>query len=65
MGTHLYEVDFAGGEIAELAANIITELIYAHCDVDKNKCLLLKAFIDHKKNCSAFSVEDQKVVVKA
>ena len=33
----LYEVEFPGGEITELAANIIAELMYAQCDIDRNE----------------------------
>ena len=47
-----------------MAANIIAELMYAQCDVNGNKYLLLSAFIDHRKNGSSLSVEDQKIVVK-
>ena len=48
----------------ELAANVIAELMYAQCDVVANKYLLLAAFFDHRKNVSALSEEDQKIVVK-
>ena len=33
---HLYEVKFPGEEITELAANIVTDLMYAQC-VDRNE----------------------------
>ena len=52
------------GEITELAANIFAESMYTQCDVDKNEYLLLEAFLNHRKNCSALSVEDQRIVVK-
>ena len=35
--TSLYEVEFSGEEITELAANIIAESMYAQCDVDQNE----------------------------
>ena len=38
--------------------------MHAQCDVDKNEYLLLDVFIDHRKDGSALSVEDQKIVVK-
>ena len=47
-----------------MAANIIIELMHAHCDVDKNKYIMLQAFVDHRKNVSAPSIEDQKIVMK-
>ena len=51
-------------EIVELAANLIKELAYAQCDVNGDKFLILKMFVDHRQNDSAPSVEDQKIVVK-
>ena len=62
--TCLYEVEFPGGEMTGLAAIIIAESMYAQCDVDRNEYLMLDAFIDYRKNGSALSVEDQKIVVK-
>ena len=50
--------------MTELVANIIAESMYAQCDFDRNEYLLLGAFIDHRKNGSALSEEDQKVVIK-
>ena len=43
---------------------MIVELMYAQCDSDVNEYLLLEAFIDHRNNDSALSVDDQKVFVK-
>ena len=34
LDTHHYEVEFPGGAIIELAANIIVELMHAQFDVD-------------------------------
>ena len=64
MDTRLYEVEFPGGETTQLADSIIVESMYAQCDVNGNEYLLLEAFIDHRKNGSALSAEDQKVVIK-
>ena len=64
MDKHLYEVKFPGGEITELAANIITELMYSRCDVDRNESLLLGFFVVLRKNDAALSYEDQRVIVK-
>ena len=50
--------------MTELAANIIAESMYAQYDVNGNEFLLLEAWINHKKNDSAVSVGDQKVVIK-
>ena len=71
MVTHLVDhqnpiwiYEFHGGEITELTANIIIELMYAQCDVDGNKYLWLQVFANHRKNSSVLSEEDQKVVVR-
>ena len=63
LNTHLYEVEFSGEEMTELAANIIEESMYAQYDVNGNKNLLIEAFIVHRKNGSALSAEDQKIVI--
>ena len=62
--TCLYEVEFTEVEMTELTANIIAESMYAQCNVDRKKYLLLEAFIDHRKNGSALRVEEQKIFVK-
>ena len=61
LDTHLYEVEFPGVGIKELAAN--TNSIYALCDVNGNKYLLFEAFVYHRMNDSVLSVEDHKIVV--
>ena len=38
---HLYEVEFPGGEIKKLAANIIAEPMYAQCDMSDYEYFLL------------------------
>ena len=48
-----------------MSGHIIAESMQAQCDVDRNEYLLLEAFIDHIKDGSALSVEDQKIVVKS
>ena len=55
---------FQGGEITELAANIIAESMYAQCGVNGNEYLLSEAFIHHRNKGSTLSVEDQKGVIK-
>ena len=42
----------------------LTELVYAQCDVNGNEYLLLEVFVDHRKNGSALSEQDQKVILK-
>ena len=50
--------------MTELAANVNEESMYAKCDAKRNESLWLEALIDHRKNGSALSVEDQNVFVK-
>ena len=57
-------MEFPESEVTELAANIIAELMYAQCDANDNQYLLLEAFVDHRKNSSDLSVEDQKLIIK-
>ena len=47
LDTNLYEVEFTGGEIMELAANIINILqsMCVQCDVNWNEYLLLELAI--------------------
>ena len=63
LDTCLYEVQHPWGETTELAVNIAAESIYDPCDIKGNKYLLLEAFVDHRKNASALSAEDQRKVV--
>ena len=42
LDTHLYEVEFSGGEITEVAASIIAESIYAQCDINGNEYLFTR-----------------------
>ena len=51
-------------EMTELAANIIGESMHAQCDVYRNEYLLLELFVVHRKDDSALSVEDQKIIIK-
>ena len=57
-------MEFPGEEVTELAADIIAELTYAQCDVNRNDYLLLEMFINYRKNDSALGVEGQKIVFK-
>ena len=37
LDTRMYQVEFAGGNVAELPANIIAGSMYAQCDAFENK----------------------------
>ena len=56
--------NFWRGEVTGVAADIISELMHAQCNVNANEYILLVAFVHHRKNGSALSAGDQKIVVK-
>ena len=51
-----YQVEFAGGEVTELTANVIAESLYAQCNWDRNEYLLLDALVDYQKDKKAISL---------
>ena len=64
MNTFSNMVKISNKKVMELLTKIIAESIYAHCDVGSNKYLLLKLFVDQRKNDRYLSVEEHKIVVK-
>ncbi len=60
-------MDFPDGEVMLLTANLIMQPMYAQCDVDRNKHILLECFIDIQKDSTAKSLDEQKAaqVVKS
>lgn len=61
---HRYEVEFSEGQITELAANSISDSLYAQCDLDGNAYFLLEPFVSHGKDNASLSVVNQKIMVK-
>lgn len=57
-----YRVEFDDGEVTELAANVIAESMYAMCDDEGERILLLDSFVDFRKSDTALTVADQKFV---
>ena len=53
---------FEYGDVAELTANAIAELMYAMCDKNGDHILLFDAIVDHKKNDKAMNISEQKFV---
>eukprot|EP00804_Cyclotella_cryptica_P019398 CCRYP_006588-RA/>CCRYP_006588-RA protein AED:0.13 eAED:0.13 QI:0/0/0/1/0.75/0.6/5/0/864 len=64
LDTRQYEVQFADGEVTELTANAIAEAMFAQCDEDGNEYVLFDSFVDFRRDGTALSLADQKVVVK-
>ena len=49
---------------SELTVNVIAEWMYASCDDDGNKHLLVDSLVDYWKNDKAMTIADQKIVVR-
>ena len=56
-----YVVEFEDGTDAELAANVIAQSMYAQCDPEGNKYVLLDSITDYRRGPTALSHADQKV----
>ena len=56
-----YQIEFAGGKVIELTANIITESMYTPCNADGNEYLLLDALVDYQKDKKAISLSNQQI----
>ena len=61
LDTRTYEVEFPDGQIAEMAANVIAQNMYAMCDEEGNQFLLLAGIIDHRKDENAMSRADMYI----
>ena len=57
-------MEFLGDKITGLLANIITESMYAQCEVFRKKSSSLESFADYRTDDSALSVKVQKVLIK-
>ena len=53
---------FEDGDVTELTANTIAELMYAMCDENGDHILLFDAIVDHKENDKAITRIEQKFV---
>ena len=61
--TRLYQVEFAGGEVKVLMANIIAKLMYTQCEADGNEYLLLDVLVDCHKDNKVISLSDQQTTL--
>eukprot|EP00804_Cyclotella_cryptica_P015125 CCRYP_000688-RA/>CCRYP_000688-RA protein AED:0.22 eAED:0.24 QI:0/0/0/0.8/1/1/5/0/1053 len=64
VGDSYVNTEFADGEVTELTANAIAEAMFAQCDEDGNEYVLFDSFVDFRRDGTALSLADQKVVVK-
>ena len=53
---------FEDGDVTELAANDISESMYAMCDENSDHILLFDAIVDHRNNDYAMTRSEQKFV---
>ena len=53
---------FDDGDVTELTANEISELMYAMCDENGDHILLFDAIVDHRKNYNAMTREEHTFV---
>ena len=60
LDSRMYQVEFAGGEVTELTANVIAESMYTQDSADKNEYLLLDV-LDYQKENKALSLTDQQI----
>ena len=59
----MYQVEFTGGKVTELTANVIAESMYVQCNSEGNEYLLLVALIDYHKDNKAISLSDQQTQI--
>ena len=64
LDTRMYEVQYLDGEIASLAANSITENLFAQIDGDGNRQVLMDDIIGHRSNEHAVKQQDAFIVTK-
>ena len=53
---------FEDGDVTELTANAISELMYATCDENGDHILLFDSIVDRRKNDNAMTRSKQKFV---
>ena len=63
LDTRVYNVEFSDGENAELRANIIAECMYAQYDMEGNQYRLMDHILDHRKDNTMVSKDNQIVTV--
>jgi hypothetical protein len=63
LDTRSYEVEFPDGEVAEYAANVIAENMFAQCDSEGNQFRLMSDIVDHKSDKRAVQFADRFIIV--
>ena len=60
LDTQEYQVELGYGEVSELTTNVIAESMYASCDDEVNKYLLMDSLVDYHNNNKVMSVSDKR-----
>ena len=63
LDTREYEVEFGDGDVLEYSANVIAENLYSQVDAEGRRYVLLDSIIDHRKDASAVSKDNEFVIV--
>jgi hypothetical protein len=63
LDTRVWDVEFGDGQVLEYASNIIAENLYSQVDNEGCRVVLMDSIVDHKKEPSATSKDDEFVVV--
>ena len=64
LDTHMYEVEFADGEKASLAANYIAENLFAQVDDEGNHQVPMNEIIDYRTNGTELKQQDAFITTK-
>ena len=62
LDTTVHEVEFPDGTIQEYAANVLADALYSQVDPDGNRWLLLEEIIDHEKDNTAPTRDQQRAI---
>ena len=62
LDTRGYIVEFEDGDQAELAANTISQIMYAQCDHYRNQYVMFDLIVDFRRSTTALCYADQKVL---
>ena len=62
LDTREYCVEFDGREVSKMAANVISDSMYASCDDSGNEYLMMDSIVDYRKSDKSTSISNKKVV---
>jgi hypothetical protein len=61
MDTRSYEIDSPDGRSDEYTSNVISENMYAQCDIEGRKYNLMEGIVDHKTDGHAVKPADMYI----